>query len=355
MRVQFAAIDLEQDKLKYQGAQIAMIGFDELTHFTESQFVYLMSRNRSDSGVPGYIRATCNPDADSWVREWVEWYLDADGFPDKNKAGKLRWFIRIDNTLHWADSPEELKQRHGDHVFPKSFTFIPSTVFDNKILMAKDPSYLGSLHALDRVEKARLLSGNWNVKVSAGSLFQQQWFPMVDEIKPGWLRAVRFWDRAATKPHEGYPDPDWSRGLLMYQYPDKKFLVADLRSTRDTPGNVETMIKQTADFDGSGVEIFSQTDPGSAGKKEAEVFIAMLQGFVVGTSPNSKDKVTRAKPVSAQAQGGNISVLRAPWNKEFFQELEAFPSKGVHDDIVDVLSGSFNELVLGGRSLADVL
>ena len=71
------------------------------------------------------------------------------------------------------------------------------------------------------------------------------------------------------------------------------------------------------------------------------------------TMTTSKDKVTRAKPVSAQAQAGNIRVLRAPWNDAFFTELENFPD-GAHDDIVDVLSGAFNELC-NGVSILNVL
>ena len=79
----------------------------------------------------------------------------------------------------------------------------------------------------------------------------------------------------------------------------------------------------------------------------------MLGGFDVHVETMSKDKVTRAKPVSAQSEAGNIRVMRAAWNDEFFTELENFP-EGSHDDIVDVLSGAFNELS-GGLSLADVI
>jgi predicted phage terminase large subunit-like protein len=97
----------------------------------------------------------------------------------------------------------------------------------------------------------------------------------------------------------------------------------------------------------------SQQDPGSAGVAEAMNFTRMLAGFDVRTVVISKDKITRAKPVSAQAEAGNISVLRAPWNEEFFQELENFPSKDSHDDICDTLSGAYNELCQG-NSIMDV-
>ena len=65
MTVKFAHLENDSSVYDWQGSQIPLIAFDELTHFTEKQFFYMMSRNRSASGVPGYIRATTNPDADS--------------------------------------------------------------------------------------------------------------------------------------------------------------------------------------------------------------------------------------------------------------------------------------------------
>lgn len=353
MTVKYSHLENENSVYDWQGSQIPLIGFDELTHFTEKQFWYMLSRNRSMSGVPGRVRATCNPDSDSWVRILVDWWIGPDGYAIKERSGILRWFIRRDDAFLWADSRQELLEKYGSEQLPKSFTFIPALVHDNKILMEKDPTYLSNLMALSRVERMRLLEGNWNVRASAGMMFQRQWFPVVDAVPAGWVRAIRFWDRAATKPSESNKDPDWTRGLKLYKYRDGRFCVADLKSARDTPGQIERLIKNVAAHDGVGVKIMSQQDPGSAGVCEAENFTKMLQGYDVRTSPYSKDKITRAKPVSAQCEAGNVLVLRAPWNDEFFSELENFPD-GAHDDCVDVLSSSFNEMS-GGLSLADVL
>jgi predicted phage terminase large subunit-like protein len=354
-RLKFGHLELERSVYDWHGSQIPFIGFDELTHFSERQFFYMLSRNRSTSGVRGYMRATCNPDADSWVRSFIDWWIDPEGYPIPERSGVLRYFVRIDDTLYWASNPEALKAELGEAAaLPKSFTFIPSKIYDNKILLAKDPSYLASLNALPRVERLRLLGGNWNVRLTAGSLFRREWFPLVDAIPNGWTQAVRFWDRAATKPSEANRDPDWTRGLLLYKYPDNTFLVADLRSLRDTPAKVETLVKSCAAFDTQRVKIVSQQDPGSAGVAEAHNFVRMLTGYQVHVRVISKDKVTRARPVSAQSEVGNIRVLRAPWNGEFFNELENFP-EGSHDDIVDVLSGAFNELSDSSLSILDVL
>src|SRR5436189_1986846 len=107
------------------------------------------------AGVPGYIRATCNPDADSWVRSLIDWWIDPDtGFPIKERSGVLRWFVRDGDSLHWADTRADLVEMFGPESEPKSATFIPANVRDNRILLDKDPAYLAYLKALPYVERA---------------------------------------------------------------------------------------------------------------------------------------------------------------------------------------------------------
>lgn len=354
MAMTFANLEYDKDVFNYQGAQIPWIGFDELTHFSETQFFYMLSRNRSAAGVKSRIRATCNPDPDSFVRKLIDWWIGEDGLPIQERSGKLRWFIRVNDAMVWGDSPEEIYNIYGKDasIQPKSITFIPSKLEDNKILMNKDPGYMANLLALSRVDRMRLKDGNWNVRASAGTLFRREWFKIVDAIPSGWIQVMRYWDRAATAPNETNKDPDWTRGLKLYKYPNGTYCVGDLKSTRDTPGKVETLIKNVASQDGQSVLIQSQQDPGSAGVSESEHFIKMLSGFIVRTETISKDKVTRSKPVSAQCEAGNVLILRSPWNEEFLREVENFPD-GAHDDIVDVFSGSFNALAQRGLSSVD--
>lgn len=355
MRMKFAHLENEKTVFDWQGSQVPYLGFDELTHFTEKQFIYMMSRNRSMSGVPGYIRGTCNPDSDSWVRRYIDWWIGPDGFPIAERSGVIRYFIRMDDQLIWADTKQELNEKYGKEQMPKSFTFIPSSIRDNRILMEADPSYLSNLMALSRVERMRLLEGNWNVRASAGSVFRREWFEIVDAIPAGWQRICRTWDKAATKPSEENKNPDWTRGLKMYKYPNGTWLVADVRSCRDTPLAVERLIRSTAFHDGRQVTIFLEQEPGSAGVADCDNYIRLLAGFDVRAVKQTKDKLTRALPASAQAEAGNVKLLRAPWNEAFLSELENFGEEGIgHDDQVDVLSSSINEMSQG-YSLFDVL
>ena len=108
-KIKFSHLQFETTVYDWQGSQIALICFDELTHFTAHQFFYMVSRNRSTCGVRPYIRATCNPDADSWVADFLAWWIDQEsGQPLPERAGLLRYFIRIADKIVWADQPEDL-------------------------------------------------------------------------------------------------------------------------------------------------------------------------------------------------------------------------------------------------------
>jgi predicted phage terminase large subunit-like protein len=346
-KVTFAHLEHEKNKLDWQGAQVAMIGFDELTHFTASQFWYLLSRNRSGSGVAGYIRATTNPDPDSWVAELIAWWIDPEtGYAIPERSGVVRWFVRYRNELIWADSPEELKEQFPN-LDPKSLTFIASSFRDNKIGMEKDPAYMASLDALPEVDRERLKFGNWKIKPAAGDFFKEEWFEIVERIPDHMpLVWVRYWDRAATAPSTSNPDPDYTAGILVGKDRAKGiYYVADLVHERKDAGEVLHLVKGTAQVDGVGKPIALEHDPAQAGKAEMAMYTRELAGFDVRPIPKTQSKEAVWRVASAQARGGNIKVLRAPWNKPFFNELVNLP-KGKHDDIADSLGGAVGFLEL---------
>jgi len=85
------------------------------------------------------------------------------------------------------------------------------------------------------------------------------------------------------------------------------------------------LIRNTADADGTSVAISLPQDPGQAGKSQVASLIKMLTGYVARATPESGDKTTRFSPFSAQAEAGNVLVLRGPWNEAWFSSLEGFP------------------------------
>lgn len=345
--VSFSHLEHDKDAYEHQGAQYAFIGFDELTHFSPFQFWYLVSRNRSTCGVKPYIRATCNPDPDSFVRELIDWWIDPDtGLAIPERAGVLRWFVRLGDEMMWADNPAELAQyvdNEGQPIPPKSLTFIPAKLSDNKLMNQKDPNYRANLMALPKVERERLLYGNWNIRPSAGLLFQRAWCKVVDAA-PADLDGCRGWDLAGT-PKTSSNDPDWTSGTMIGRSRSTgRFIVLDHRKTREAPAGVERYLVNTASEDGRMCAIELPQDPGSAGKSWGQALVKLLLGYNVRLTPESGDKETRFRAFSAQAEAGNVDILRGPWNKAFFDELEGFPD-GRHDDVADSTSRALNHFV----------
>lgn len=346
--ITFAHLEHEKNKLDWQGSQIAFIGFDEVTHFSEGQFFYLLSRNRSTCGVRPYVRATCNPDPDSWVANFIAWWIDQDtGYAIPERSGVVRWFARHHNQLVWADTPEDLLAQLPTAT-PKSCTFIASSFADNKLGLERDPGYLANLEALPTVERERLKMGNWKVKPSAGDYFRRGHFEIVDRA-PTLGRRIRYWDRAGTEPSESNPDPDWTVGLRAMLADDGFVYIEHVERLRRTPGKVARTVRAMAEQDGRTVAVGIEQDPGQAGKFEAETYVRLLAGFVTFVVPPQGDKETRATPVSAAAENGRVKLVRGLWNEALLDELESFP-KGAHDDQVDALSGAYNQL-LGNRRI----
>lgn len=315
---------------------------------TEKQFWYLRSRNRSTCGVAPYLRATCNPvpeddETGGWLRGLVDWWIGDDGFPIEERAGAVRWFVRPEDDLEWSSDPEELRERHPSHPV-QSLTFIPSTLEDNPLLERADPEYRGKLMAMPKVERERLLHGNWNVRPGAGEYFRRGWFRVVG-ASPSGGTVVRAWDLAASREKKG-ADPAWTAGVRVRKLGDGKetrFVVEDLVRLRGSPHEVERLIANTATQDGRDVIVRLPQDPGQAGKAQISHYAGLLAGHDLSWKPVTGSKVTRAGPASSQAEAGNVDVVRGDWNEAFFRELERFPD-GAYSDVTDALSDAIDEL-----------
>ncbi len=122
------------------------------------------------------------------------------------------------------------------------------------------------------------------------------------------------------------------------------FYVRDVCRFQGTPLKVREMIRNVASQDGPAVRLIGlEQDPAQAGKTEVGDLIRHLRGFPVRAILAVKDKVTRSAPLAAQAEQGNVKLLRAAWNRVYLDELMNFP-EGKHDDQVDASSGAFTLL-----------
>lgn len=348
--VRFAHLQYEVDKFSWQGGQLPYIGFDELPHFTEGQFFYLLSRNRSPiPGIKPIVRATTNPEPDSWVKRFLAPWVDAT-YPDPAASGEVRWFYRDGDTILWLRTPEHRPAHIGrDEVH--SVTFIEARLEDNPALMRADPGYRGRIQALPLVERTILAGGPgaWDVRLD-GNMFKRSWFRLVDSA-PTCVEVVRRWDLAGSQPHKGYSDPDWTCGVKMGRTATGVYCVLDVVFARDTPNGVKRLIQQTARLDGADVAIRLPQDPGQAGKAQLYDFVTFLDGYDVRGVPETGDKATRAKPLSAQAEVGNVAIVRGSWNDQYINQMTAFPNPRVHDDAVDASSGAYTYLAQGSRTI----
>jgi predicted phage terminase large subunit-like protein len=351
--VRFAHLQHAKDRYAWKGAQVPWFGFDQLEEFEEEQFWYMLSRNRSArAGIKPYVWATVNPVPDDdpiggWVNKLVAWWIDPDtGYAITARSGVLRWFVRRDEQLHWADTPEELKERFGEDAQPKSLTFILAKLSDNPALERADPGYRAWLEALPLVERERLLGGNWKIKPTAGKVFNRAWFKTLHKALPTDVEAwVRYWDKAGTQDGGKY-----TAGVLMGRRPGGRWLIADVVRGQWSSLNRETTIQQVAVADRAAsrtVEIWVEQEPGSGGKESAEATVRNLAGFTIRSERVTGDKLTRASPLSAQAEAGNVELLQAPWTEAFLSEAQNFTGVSGVMDQIDAASGAFNKLTGG--------
>ncbi len=354
--IEFSHMQHESDRFSHKSKQYCYIGLDECTDFTEKQFWYIASRNRSRCGVRPYTRGATNPDPDSHLRKLLAWWIgdpDCDncqdgscaledhGYPNLKRAGVLRWFVRIEDVIHWGDAPDDLRKQFAHlppkDVQPKSVTFIPAKLEDNKILTAGDPTYEATLLSLHQIDQLQLRKGNWNARGKSGDYFPRGLVRIVDAPPTNLVEIVRGWDKAATKPTADNPNPDWTVGVKLGRAPNGTIYVLDVVRGQWGPLEVESTIINTASQDGNRCKIAIWQDPAQAGKFDAKHMIRVLIGYVVEVERASKNKTAFAKPFSVQWLAGNVVLVRGPWNEPYLRVMDAFPSKdpAIKDDDVD--------------------
>ncbi|RAJ28879.1 terminase large subunit domain-containing protein [Pedobacter cryoconitis] len=189
-KIKFSHIEYEKNVLDWQGSQIPFIGFDELTHFTKKMFFYLLTRNRSVCGVKPRVRATCNPDPESWVAELISWWIDQEtGFPIPERDAVVRYLVVDGNDYIWGDTEQEVIEKAWHILEPivsrsgidprefiKSVTYVFGDIYDNKELLKTNPAYLGNLISQDKETQSALLYGNWKIVISDNDVYDYSAF-----------------------------------------------------------------------------------------------------------------------------------------------------------------------------------
>lgn len=344
--------DYEQ---QYQGTAYCAIYFDELTHFALSHFRFLLGRNRTACGVRAYVRATCNPSRDSWVRALVEWWLGPDpggrpgSYVQKDRARRARYFLGRAGEWHWGDSREELLERFprakAGHV--KSFMVIPGELAMNAHL---GDDYEANLLLMDEHLQEAWLGGNWDAGPDTGGKFKEAWFKgRILREAPEGTRWLRVWDLAATPEAEAEHHSSFTAGTKIGMAPDGRIIIGHLVLGRWDDGDVERHVLATADADGTDVPIWFLRERAGAGKAQLQRYVRLLQGFDVGGEPESGDKEVRQGPLAAQAKAGNVYLLE-DLDPRFLAHL---CRAGRPDDVKDTCSAGYARLLEGGRPFTE--
>lgn len=179
---------------------------------------------------------------------------------------------------------------------------------------------------------------------AGGLMFQRAWFGTIQAMPSDVLCTVRFWDVAGT---EGGTGPR-TAGVKMSRTASGKFIISDIAKGRWSEADVDRMLKQTAAIDGQCVAVREEEEGGSAGPAVIKARKRAMVGYDYRGVRPVNDKVTRARPLRAQAEVGNVVLLSLDgatpsWIREFLDEIEVFPA-GVLKDQVDAATGAFNTL-----------
>lgn len=296
-RLTFGYLDHESDVYQYDSAEFQFIGFDELTQFTEFQYTFMFGRLRRLKGmsVPLRMRSASNPGGVGHI--WCK-----NRFVKNTERGRI---------------------------------FVPAKMTDNAHLDVAE--YNASLEELDEVTKAQRRDGDWDAEFK-GAMFKRSWFTKYVRTAPIDAISVRFWDLAST---EGRGD--YTVGTKLSKTENGLIYVSDVIRGQFGPLEVEQTLLATAVKDGEDVAVRIEQEPGSAGKLTIHNYMKLLAGFDVKGVPSTGSKLSRYKPMAAQAEVGNIVLVDGPWNSAWIDEICAVP-ESKHDDQADSAAGGYNEL-----------
>lgn len=349
--LKLGALERAQDKHNYQGTQCTRFLIDEAQQLPEEGVLYLTSRLRSKSLAKHQLKLTCNPEKSSYLCSWLVkgGYLDEEGFPKPEMDGKTTYMAEVAGEVVFKQTMKEFIEEYGatfvKELEPQKFTFYSASVQDNPWIVKNQPSYIGKLKNLPKIERLKLYEGCWFADIGGGTLFKEEWVTMVDKAEvPFNMRQARCWDKAATKPNPTNKDPDWSVGLKGGLDEMGNLWVSDMVRFRDRPAVVQQTIESTASNDSKTVTIGIPQDVGATGKESSDIAKSRLMrlGYNVIINKTRAKKVERFEPVSILAQERKIFVVKGDWNKAFFEELEQLDfnvrKRGVHDDIADALA-----------------
>ena len=225
---------------------------------------------------------------------------------------------KCSTSIGWSD-PRTIE---GELLFPDRFS---------REVVERDKEVMGSFAFAGQMQQRPV--------PREGGLFKREWFKFLP-VEPADMVECRGWDLAATVSDTAA----YTAGVRIGKTKDGKIVISDTRRERLSPNGVRSLIKTTAASDGVKCRQSIPQDPGQAAKGQKEQIAQDLLGFDVRFSPETGDKETRALPLAAQAEAGNVYIVEGDWNAAFLDEVTLFPGSKFKDQ-ADAASRAFNELL----------
>lgn len=327
-RLKFGYLENEQDKFRYQGGEWGYIGFDELTHFSKTQYLYLKSRNRNTKGYPNVIRGTSNPGGK--YHDWVkERFIDP----------------ALPNVVH-----EIVETRNGKEYVTK-LLYIPSLLKDNPHLNEDD--YTKSLMHLPDIEREALLNGNWDL--SFGEIFKRADFKVISQEQFESMTTFEvdeFWDL-----EDGYGETDLVNYMTLdvavtntktsdssaftmgcIDVHNNKFVKKSKKKKLLSNDLLEQTLKYARDYE---VQFIGVED--SAISKtfienlESAINLRCLPYVIIKLKPQGRNKVARIQQYLLSSFNQNKLYFVDAVDEELISEAINFPN-AIHDDGLDSLA-----------------
>lgn len=199
-QLEYGSMPNPGDEQKYQGRPHDLIIYDEVTQFTEFQYRYLQTWNRSvDPKQRCRVVATGNPPTTPeglWVlKYWAPWLDDEHPLYGEVAPGELVYYIIEDgkDTIVEDGCPVKVTSASGKTrwVLPRSRTFIPASVEDNPFLMRT--GYADQLEALPEPLRSQMRDGDFKAGQD-----DHEW----QVIPSAWVDAAqRRWRLRENEPH----------------------------------------------------------------------------------------------------------------------------------------------------------
>jgi predicted phage terminase large subunit-like protein len=180
-----------------------------------------------------------------------------------------------------------------------------------------------------------------------GGMFKTEAIQYAYEPPDPWMikKIVRYWDNAGSPGKSAKVDRRraWTVGVKMALHKNGSFWILDVKRGRWPAHEREQIKLDTARKDGKHVMIVQEQEGGSGGQESAEDTVRRLAGYNVKLDRPKGEKELRCDPFASQVNIGNVTLVKAEWNKEFLEEMKHYPFSAYKDQM-DATAGAFNQV-----------